>query len=294
MPFIPDKNTFRLLRIPFSIYLMPVFLLALSQAKSPDWLTTTAGFLIIHLLVYPASNGYNSYVDRDETAIGGLEHPPLPTTSLYYLTLAMDALAILLSLFLVGSLFSACIALYILASRAYSSPTIRLKKYPIAGFLVVVFFQGGFTFLMSLQAIEPNSTFFQTPENGWILAATSLQIGGAYPLTQIYQHEADLKDGVRTISWKLGYRGTFLFTCLMFGLANLSYFQYFINSGQMSGFIQLQVFFIPVLVFFGWWMRKVWADPAFANFNFTMKMNKVAALSMNACFLLFILQNHFK
>lgn len=273
---------------------MPVFLLALSQASVPNWSTTLSAFILIHLLVYPSSNGYNSFVDRDETPIGGLEKPPQPTNQLFYLTVFMDALAIFLSFFLVSSTFSICILLYILASRAYSSPSIRLKKYPVIGFLVVIFFQGGFTFFMSLLAIEPNSTFFQIPENGWILAASSFQIAGAYPLTQIYQHEADLKDGVRTLSYMLGYRGTFLFTCLMFGLANLAYFQYFKTNGQTKQFVQLQLFFIPVLGYFGWWMKKVWTDSRFANFRLTMNMNKIAAVCMNVCFVLLLLEKNFR
>jgi hypothetical protein len=43
------------------------------------------------------------------------------------------------------------------------------------------------------------------------MSVASLFIGSVYPLTQIYQHEADKKDGVTTISYKLGYVGTFFF-----------------------------------------------------------------------------------
>ena len=51
------------------------------------------------------------------------------------------------------------------------------------------------------------------------MMASSLLIGGFYPLTQIYQHEEDIKDGVKTISYKLGYRGTFIFTGIIYVLA---------------------------------------------------------------------------
>ena len=68
-----SRNTLKLLRIPFSILLMPIFLLAVSQAEVINIYKTILSFIIIHLLVYPASNGYNSYIDRDEGSIGGIE-----------------------------------------------------------------------------------------------------------------------------------------------------------------------------------------------------------------------------
>ena len=125
-----DKNTFKLLRLPFSFFLMPLFLFALSQSSNIIIFKTVVSFLIIHFLVYPASNGYNSYIDRDESPIGGLEKPPMPTKKLFYTTLVMDFLSLVLSFILINSLFALCILLYILASRAYSSKQIRIKKYP--------------------------------------------------------------------------------------------------------------------------------------------------------------------
>jgi 1,4-dihydroxy-2-naphthoate octaprenyltransferase len=77
---------------------MPIFILAISQNNNLKLINVITTFLIIHLLVYPASNGYNSYIDRDETPIGGLEKPPMPTKALFHLTLLMDVIALSLSL----------------------------------------------------------------------------------------------------------------------------------------------------------------------------------------------------
>lgn len=279
-----NKNTLTLLRIPFSFFLMPIFILAFSQSTNYDFFSALTSFLIIHLLVYPASNGYNSYVDRDETSIGGLEKPPMPTKELFYLTLAMDFVSIFLSVLLVAKLFALCILIYILVSRAYSSRQIRLKKYPILGFLIVVIFQGAFTFLMSTIGIT-NSAFLFSNENKFILLACSLQIAGAYPLTQIYQHNADFKDGVTTLSYKLGYNGTFLFTAIMFGICNVFYFLYFHSINQQNHFYIIQAFFIPIVSFFTWWFYKTYKNNSEANFKNTMLMNKIAAICMNGCFI---------
>ena len=291
MYFIPNRNTIKLLRIPFSLFLMPIFLLALSQSPQIKTLCALYTFLIIHLLVYPASNGYNSYVDRDETPIGGLEKPPLPTKALFYLTLVMDIFAIVLSFIVVSKLFSVCILAYILASRAYSSKQIRLKKYPLIGFLIVVIFQGAFTFFMCTIGIE-NASFNLTNANIFIMLACSLQIAGAYPLTQIYQHKQDVADGVVSLSYKLGYKGTFLFTALMFIICNVFYFLYFNEVGRTNQFYILQLFFTPILIFFFYWLFKVVKNNSEANFKNTMTMNSIAAISMNSCFaVLFILNN---
>jgi 4-hydroxybenzoate polyprenyltransferase len=275
-----DKNTLKLLRVPFSIFLMPVFLLAISQAEILAWDKAIWAFLIIHLLVYPASNGYNSYVDRDETPIGGLENPPMPTEGLFYLTLLMDAAAFVLAFIFVKPLFAICVVAYILASRAYSTRQIRLKKYAYAGFLIVVVFQGAFTYYMTSIAVD-SAGFQLTRANLYILLAASLQIAGAYPLTQIYQHEEDLKDGVTTISYKLGYIGTFIFTTLMFVLCNVFYFLYFKESQQMLSFYILQAFFLPSILYFAWWFYEVSKDKMQANFKNTMRMNAISSLCMS-------------
>ncbi len=286
--FFPDKNTIKLLRIPFSLFLMPVFLLTVSQSENLHIFYVLATFLIIHLLVYPASNGYNSYIDKDESSIGGLEKPPMPTIKLFYTTIFLDILALVLSALIINIFFACCILLYIAASRAYSSKQIRLKKYPVIGFLTVMFFQGAFTCYMSYAGIS-NTMLSLSKENIFLLTACSLQIAGAYPLTQIYQHKEDLKNGDITLSYKLGYRGTFVFTAISFILCNLFYYFFFLEVGKASYFFILQLFFIPTLAYFFWWFNQVRINIAAANFRNTMRMNLIASVSMNACFSFFII-----
>ena len=285
------KNTVRLLRIPFSLFLMPVFLLALSQASYIDPFRALSAFLIIHLLVYPASNGYNSYIDKDTGSIGGIERPPQPTKALLYTTVAMDLLALCLGALLVSPYFSGCLLLYILASKAYSSSWIRLKKYAVAGFLTVVIFQGAFTYYMSVAGITGEPMPLDLPAL-YILLACSFQIAGAYPLTQIYQHEQDKQDGVITLSYRLGYRGTFFFTIIMFIACNVFYFLYFDHIMQIRRFYTVQLFFFPLVAYFMYWFYKVWKDTRHASFKYAMGMNLAAALCMNACFSVLLISNH--
>ena len=136
---------------------MPVYWFALSQTKNIQPGDAILIFVILHLLVYPASNGYNSYMDRDTESIGGIKNPKQPTRELFYFTVIMDILAILLS-FIISLYFVAGIVAYILASRAYSYRGIRLKKYPVAGYLTVVFFQGAVTFFIVMHGCSTDKT----------------------------------------------------------------------------------------------------------------------------------------
>ena len=201
------RSTIQLLRFHFSLFLLPVYLFALSRLDKIDRVDAVIVFFILHVLVYPASNGYNSYIDRDETPIGGLSKPLRPTKQLFYVTIIMDIIAVCFSLF-ISIYFAAGVLLYILASRAYSYRGIRLKKYPLVGYVIVIIFQGAVTFFLSYHGSSVDKTL-EIPF--WPALASALLIGGYYPLTQIYQHEEDLKDGVVTISYKLGKKGTFVF-----------------------------------------------------------------------------------
>lgn len=277
-------HSFQLLRISFSFYLLPVYLFALSQALSFDWRAGLGLGFILHLLVYPASNGYNSYMDRDSDSIGGLEKPPPPPALLFPLTLTLDFLALGLS-FWIKPVLGLSIGIYILISRLYSYRGIRLKRYPWVGFLSVSIFQG-FWIFMSVSISVCNwslAGFFNQPILGAAMA-TSFMVGGAYPLTQIFQHKSDARDGVMTLSMKLGYRNTFHFSMLMFTIFTGLLFFYF-RSTDLSYFGFLLIFLVPVLFWFGLWYRQVRSSIEAANFKNTMRMNTISAVCLNGYFI---------
>ncbi|SDD20004.1 UbiA family prenyltransferase [Williamwhitmania taraxaci] len=287
-----DKNTVKHLRFLFSFFLLPVFLFALSQTNEINWVNTVLAFLILHILVFPSSNGYNSYQDRDEGSIGGLKYPPKVTSNLYYATLLMDILALLAG-FLISVYFSLMVLVFILMSRAYSYRLIRLKKYPIIGFLTVFVFQGAFVYLMSSVAISRVNWAELFSENSIIcMIISSLFIGSIYPLTQIYQHQADKNDGVISISYKLGYTGTFVFSGLLFAVAVLLMFLYFSIKQQTFALIIFLLMMLPVIYRLSVWFAKVRKDSKHANFENTMNMNMLTSATMNLYFLLLIFNRY--
>ncbi len=281
------SSTIQLLRFQFSFFLMPVFWLSLSQVNNIDSTSTILVFFILHLLVYPASNGYNSYMDRDTGSIGGIKNPKQPTRQLYLVTVFMDLAALACSLY-ISSWFFLGILAFITASRAYSYRGIRLKKYPVTGYLTVIFCQGGLIFFLVMHGCSVSRTL-DIPLLG-VLAA-SLLIGGFYPLTQVYQFIQDKQDGIITLSYKLGYRGTFLFTSVIYATAMIVLAIYLHTNNNLNGFFIIQLFFIPVLVFFSWWFYKVYHDVREASFVNSMRMNLLASFFTNAAFIYLFLNS---
>jgi len=285
-----NVSTIKLLRIPFSFFLSPIYFFALAQVPGINWFNAVLIFFIIHFLIYPASNGYNSYMDRDTESIGGLEKPPPPSRQLFWVTVVLDLTGILLSL-LIGPLFTLVILFYIGASKAYSYRGIRLKKYPYLGYFIVILFQGAVTFWLVYYGSNTEQDVL-VPWQGMLIC--SLLVGGFYPLTQIYQHKQDLDDGVSTISYKLGYIGTFIFCAVVYILAWVFMAQFFIHNRHGDQLLVIGIFFIPVIVYFIRWFVLVHKNYLQANFKNTMKMNWLAATCTNISFLILLIWRWFE
>lgn len=282
-------STWLHLRFPFSFFLMPVYFFALGHSPNFTEPRIIWTFLIIHLLLYPASNGYNSYFDKDEKSIGGLKNPPPVKKGLYFISLLMDVTAIVLALE-ISVLFASMIFIYGLASKAYSHPSIRLKKMPVLGWLVTGFFQGFFTFLMCYEGINVFGISGVLKTNILIPAAlTTVMLLGSYPMTQIYQHEEDSKRGDKTLSVLLGIKGTFVFTAIVFAIATLGFALYFTLFFKIKYAIVFVVSLSPVLLYFFIWFIQSRKNIEVVNYSRTMWLNFISAICLNGFFIYFFL-----
>jgi 1,4-dihydroxy-2-naphthoate octaprenyltransferase len=280
------------LRFPFSFFLLPVFLFAsvfhYSPLYSKEWWLLLA---ILHFLVYPASNAYNSYMDQDEGSIGGLEYPPEATKGLFWTANFMDVVAGLLAVLFLGNATATVLIIYILISRAYSYRGIRLKQYPVIGFISVALLQGTGVYAMVGFLGGSIGDTGQWITGGFL---SFLMIGAGYPLTQIYQHQADEKDGVMTLSRLLGIKGTFIFSSICFALLGIGwlwYFKVYLVNFWMGSCIMV-IALTPVFIYFANWIKVAWNDPQEASFKRTMKMNHISSWCSNiGLTLLFFMEN---
>lgn len=269
------------LRFPFSLFLLPVFLFAWAHAGASleqAWPL----LLILHLLVYPSSNGFNSFMDRDEGSIGGIEQPTPVPTQMRWLSVMMDVAA-LLGCYLAYDFTTTCmLCAYILASRLYSHRSIRIKRLPIVGFIWVVIFQGAFVFALVLRAFDEITWQATTVVAAFICSSI---IAASYPLTQIYQHHQDLKDGVKTFSWWLGIRGTMVWSICTFAVFNIAVLIYlWLSDRTLWLMVPLLVATAPAGMHLASWTQKVWRSPSEASYRMAMKMSVMGSVGLNLFF----------
>jgi 1,4-dihydroxy-2-naphthoate octaprenyltransferase len=275
--FIPTRSALAHLRFVFSVFLLPVYLFAFSQAGTVKTSTAVLVFFIWHFLAFPASNGYNSYFDKDEDSIALLAKPPEVDISLYYFSILLEAVAFLLG-FIISWEFAFAVLIYGIMSKLYSHPATRLKKYPIISFLTVFIFQGCFIYYTTYSALAGTSLFGHW-DLGFIIpgAISSCLIGASYPLTQVYQHEEDGRRGDKTLSIILGYKGSFIFSGVLFAMGIALSYYYWHLAGMMLNFYFFLVCAAPIFIFFNYWFYKVGKSTENANFRNAMRMNFISS-----------------
>jgi len=211
------RNVILHLRLPIELTLAPLYLWGVFGAGGRLSTATVAGFLALHLFLYGGTTLFNSYYDRDEGPIMGMEHPVgLPDWALPF-SLAWQV---------GGGLIAATVSLpfvlfylaYAVAGVLYSHPRPRLKRRPFTSALLVLVFQGlgGFVagWLASTGGGPVGDARFLAM--GLVAACTTL---GLYPLTQVFQMEEDAARGDRTLAMVLGPSGSFVFAVGAFVVA---------------------------------------------------------------------------
>lgn len=278
---ILSRSTLAHLRFVFSVFLLPVYLFAYSQAGYTTVFRAAIIFVVWYVLAIPATNGYNSYFDKDEGSIGLLEKPPAVDKSLYYVSISMEILAFLLGLF-ISVWFAFAVLLYGVMSKLYSHPATRLKKYPVVSFLTVFFFQGAFMYWAIFGGLAGPILFYMDWQPESIIAGgiCSCLIGASYPLTQIYQHEEDSKRGDFTLSLMLGYKGSFIFSGIVFAAGIVLSFFYWHILGEVKNFYIFLACSFPIFLFFNYWFFKVLKTASAANYKNAMRMNFISAAFM--------------
>lgn len=286
-----SRSSWLHLRMHFSFFLLPIFLFSLAVSPNFNGARIFWVFFILHFLLYPASNGYNSYFDKDEKSIGGLKNPPPVEGGLYALALTLDGLAIILAYIKINTTFAVMVFVYGLVSKAYSHPSIRIKKHAWTSWIITGIFQGLFTFMMCYIGVNDfplGAAFTQGVIVPGLLTSTMLWAN--YPLTQVYQHEEDLKRGDVTLSSRLGIVGTFYFAGAVFTLAIgglLLYFKFAFTENFAWIFL---ICLLPLMIYFFYWFFLIMKSNRYADYTHTMRLNLISGICMNAFFLYLFLK----
>jgi 4-hydroxybenzoate polyprenyltransferase len=276
-----SRSSLAHIRVPVSFFLMPVFFLALFSAGHIDPVKAWTVFFVLHFLLYPASNGFNSYYDRDFESIGTLKHPPAVTRDLLWLSLALDAAACTVAFF-AGPLFALGCFIYGCASKAYSWDKTRIKKHALAGWLFTGLGQGTLTFLLVAVSVGDAPVADINNFRLWFPAlACGLFVSGFYPLTQVFQHREDGRRHDRTISMLVGTQGTFyLASIVMFATILLFSFYFALTRGIFSA-AAFCILLVPAVVYFTRWLYAVRKNTGAADYDRATRMSVLASSGIN-------------
>ena len=83
----------------------------------------------------------------------------------------------------------------------------------------------------------------------------------------------------------LGYKGTFIFTGIVYVFAFIVLGGYFYLQMKFFNFIILLLFMLPVIIYFFIWFEKVVKNNREASFENTMRMNILASVFTNLGFI---------
>lgn len=233
------------LRLPFNYVLSPLFAWgALASGAAPGW-HFLLGLMTFHVLLYGGTNMFNSYYDRDEGPIGGLEHPPPVDRTMFWTSVGLKAVGLLLSLPL-GLGFVICYLLFVVYSVTYSHPAIRIKQRPWASAVSVFFGQGLVGFAAGWLAAGGAADAMLRPLSLLAACSAALTVSALYPLTQVYQVAEDAQRGDLTLARQLGQQRVYwyILALLLVGGAGL------VTSYAALGFVRsaavLTVYFVVV------------------------------------------------
>ncbi len=264
------------LRLHFQILLAPIFLWGYFLAGGrPDrrfWLA----FIAFHVFLYGGTTVYNSYYDRDDGPVGGLEKPPPVTPEMLPFSLLMQAIGAILATLVSVPFLLIYLAIFILFT-AYSHPRPRLKGRPFVGLLTVALGQGVLAAVAGCVTAQPNLGALTGFD--WVaLLAAALLTTGFYPITQIYQIDADLARGDVTFAAWASPRGTFTFGLIAMSLAATILAIIFY---QLFGLLQtliVALFCLGLLGSIFYWARTYDPGQVIANYRRVMRLYRSLTL----------------
>jgi 1,4-dihydroxy-2-naphthoate octaprenyltransferase len=266
------------MRIPFSYFLLPVFLFSL--AISPNVSEKSARtFVIVHVF-YPARTATTA-TDKDERVLAALK--PSCEQGLYYLALyswrSYDPW-----------LRNDQLHIFFYAARVWTG----LKHTVTRGFVLSIrdwmVAAGLFrTFTLVMCYIGINKFSLENIKPSVLIPGglCSLMLWANYPMTQVYQHEEDAKRGDETFSRMLGIRGTFYFVAGVFGLVTLGFVIYFNAFFSFKYALLFLAALSPVVLYFSYWFLITLRDETKVDYGHTMWLNFISATSLNCFFYVF-------
>jgi 1,4-dihydroxy-2-naphthoate octaprenyltransferase len=97
---------------------------------------------------------------------------------------------------------------------------------------------------------------------------------------------------VISISYKLGYRGTFIFSASLFAAASIVLFLHYSHYDEFSPFLVFTIALLPAMAYFFYWAMKVFRNIEAADFKNSLLMNITASACTNIGFAIITILRH--
>ncbi len=270
----------------FSFIYLPLFLFVISQTHDLNWLHTGLFFVILQVLIHPANQlqtANANMIFSDNKSDISKQGKKLISTSM-----SMNSVAVVLSMLIISLEVGVGVLVYLLLSKLHNNNPIRLRKYAIISILLTMSMQGVLLFVLTQYATGK----LMLITNVFAIQACAFFVGFVYPLTQIHTHTDDLKRGDLTISIRLGLKGTFALSLVMFLIAISFMGLHFYNTRNVFHFYLFLFFLSPVAAYFFWWRKNTRLEPLVANYRFTQLFVMINTICMSLFSLLLIYLNH--
>lgn len=265
------------LRLPFQFLLSPIFLWGVLLAGGALDARVLVAYIALHIFLYAGGTALNSHYDRDEGPIGGLEQPPPVPSHLLLFSLVWQFSGFLLTLTVNWSVAAIYFIMFCL-SIAYSHTQIRFKGNPFLASVTIMLGQGILPFYAGW-ATARGDLYSALNIHGFIAAlSATLIIGGFYPLTQLYQLEADARRGDMTVARFLGVDGSFRFAIILIILGGAGAFWIAFTRFSWIEALGLALFIAGLLYAILRWRPRFDRQSVIQNFREVMRL--YAAVTM--------------
>jgi 1,4-dihydroxy-2-naphthoate octaprenyltransferase len=291
-PLLSAQRALIHLRLAFSLVLSPLFIWGVYLARPGpiDWGHVGLAYLIIHTLLYGGMNAFNSYYDRDEGPIGALLEPPPVDRTVLVVALVAKAAALLAGLAL-DLRFGLLVGLGIIFSVAYSHPRWRWKERPALAALFVFVGQGVLGVLWGFTAATAGQAALW-PAGGLpslALLSVSCWTLGFYPLTGVYQIDADGQRGIRTLAVALGREGCFRFAAAVASAGGLGVWLVLLAHGEYLAMAISALYMLGAAGYTWRWYRRCAALTPRENQRTLMRLSYCNGLVFSLLFLSLVL-----
>jgi 1,4-dihydroxy-2-naphthoate octaprenyltransferase len=213
------KSTFFHLRFSVSFAFLPIFLWAYALSEGDITKNFWYGILILHLLVYPASNGIYAYFDKRKGVISGIRGIKPASIFTLVVSLIFLVVGIYLSLKVNTSYFYA-VLIFVLLSFLFSFPSTGIKIRPLYGILIVSISYGVVGFIAGWVCGSDLGKLKDWFYIAGVLASAGF-VAGFYTLSLVYRVSEDSEKMGDLFVEKLGSAGVFRFAEIMLPISGL-------------------------------------------------------------------------